>query len=153
MSTFKAVFLILTFVGLMWFTTVGALVFAMDSFAVDTQRPTTVANGSIYMSAFFLALIINVAIIAPGLLLLQFSKLKRIIRNERSAVTPRQRFRGRKLMIIIYYYHTYHPLQRFIPISITQHMLCPVVFLLLSWLLHSLSFSHLSALLLCFYYF
>lgn len=139
----------------MWFTTVGALVFAMDSFAVDTQRPTTVANGSIYMSAFFLALIINVAIIAPGLLLLQFSKLKRVVRNERSAVTPRQRFRGNT------FYSSDHfrllpyllSLQRFIPISITQHMLCPVVFLLSFWLLHSLLFSHLSGLLLCFYYF
>lgn len=99
LSTFRAVFFILALVGLMWFTAVGALVFAMDSFAVGTQRPTTVANGSIYMSAFFLALIINVAIIAPGLLLLQFARLKRVIQNERQAVTPRQRFRGERKIV------------------------------------------------------
>jgi hypothetical protein len=41
-----------------------------------------------------LAMVLNAAIIAPGLLLLQPFQLWRVMRAQRRAVTPRQRFRG-----------------------------------------------------------
>ncbi|THH08733.1 hypothetical protein EW145_g2508 [Phellinidium pouzarii] len=94
LMTFKAIFFILIAAGVMWLTAVGAVVFAADAFALSSERPSTVANGSIYMSAFFLALIINVAIIAPGLLILQPARLRNVLWYERRAITPRQRFRA-----------------------------------------------------------
>ena len=51
------------------------------------------------MSAFFLALVVNVAIIVPGLLLLQPSRLRKILWHERRAITPRQRFRGKQTRV------------------------------------------------------
>ncbi|KAL5519004.1 hypothetical protein ACEPAH_687 [Sanghuangporus vaninii] len=94
LTTYKATFFILCIIGAMWFTAVGAVVFAIDAFATGSSRSNTVANGSIYMSAFFLALVINVAIIAPGLLLLQPARLVDVLSHERHAITPRQRFRA-----------------------------------------------------------
>lgn len=92
--SYKAVFFVLTVVGAMWFTAVGALVFSMNALALGTDRASTVANGSIYMSAFFLALVFNVAILAPGLLLLQPGRLRSVLTRERHSITPRERFRG-----------------------------------------------------------
>lgn len=46
------------------------------------------------MSILALSIVVNVAIIFPALLLLQPFRLWRVIRTERQAVTPRQRFRG-----------------------------------------------------------
>ncbi|KAH8120259.1 hypothetical protein DFH11DRAFT_1559146 [Phellopilus nigrolimitatus] len=94
LTTFKATFYILTVVGMMWFTAVGAVVFAMDAFAVGSGRPSTIADGSIYMSAFFLALVVNVAIISPGLSLLQPAALREVLLQGRRAITPRQQFRA-----------------------------------------------------------
>ncbi|KAI5123599.1 hypothetical protein M0805_003416 [Coniferiporia weirii] len=93
-SAFKASFFILTVVGVMWFTAAGAVIFAIGAFAVGSERVTTVANGAIYMSIFFLALVANVTVISPGLLLLQPARLKALLRHEKRAVTPRQRFRA-----------------------------------------------------------
>lgn len=94
LMSYKAVFFVLTVVGAMWFTAVGALVFSMNALALGTDRASTVANGSIYMSAFFLALVFNVAILAPGLLLLQPGRLRSVLTRERHSITPRERFRG-----------------------------------------------------------
>jgi len=46
------------------------------------------------MSILALALVLNVAIIFPACLLLQPFRLWRVLRAEKQAVTPRQRFRG-----------------------------------------------------------
>lgn len=92
---YKATFFILVVVGILWLLAVGSVIFAMDSFSDGLGQSSAVANGSIYMSAFFLALVVNVAIIAPGLLLLQPSRLRSVITTERRAITPRQRFRGK----------------------------------------------------------
>ena len=91
--SFKATFFLMAVVGTMWFIAVGALVFSLNAIAVGDERSASVADGSIYMSAFFLALVFNVAIIAPGLLLLQPGRLRWVLSHERHSITPRQRFR------------------------------------------------------------
>jgi len=58
-----------------------------------------VASGSIYIGAFLLALVLSVAIIAPGLLMLQPIRAWRLLRAEKRAITPRQRFRASYPMI------------------------------------------------------
>jgi hypothetical protein len=54
-----------------------------------------VADGSIYMSALALVIVLNVAVIFPGLLLLQPVRLWHLRRAEKEALTPRQTFRGK----------------------------------------------------------
>ncbi|KAF8899144.1 hypothetical protein BD779DRAFT_1487243 [Infundibulicybe gibba] len=104
---FKATFYILTSTAAIWLITAGALIFAIEVFSssntsTPNNRTTTVANGSVYMSVLALAMVINAAIIFPGLLLLQPFRLWRVTRAERNAVTPRQRFRA-------VYPRTYNP--------------------------------------------
>jgi hypothetical protein len=101
LSVFKATFFVLAAVAAIWLVAVGALVFALQAFVSRGQETTSVANGSIYMSAFALTLIINVAIIFPALLLLQPLRLWRVMRSLRHAITPRQRFRGEPLCTLL----------------------------------------------------
>ena len=77
-----------------WLFTIGAVLFAIGAFSFSERESETIANGAIYMSAFAFMLIISVAIVFPGLLLLQPYRLWRVVRDEREAITPRQRFRG-----------------------------------------------------------
>jgi len=79
--------------GGMWLTAIGAVLYAVNAFQ-NGGASRSVADGSILMTVLALALIINVAIISPGLLMLQPFRLWRVVRNERRAITPRQRFRG-----------------------------------------------------------
>ncbi|KAG1749760.1 uncharacterized protein EDB91DRAFT_1046857 [Suillus paluster] len=74
--------------------TAGALLFALEAFTLEVDIAKTVATGCVYMGAFAFALVINVAVVFPGLMLLQPFRLWRVIRSERDAVTPRQRFRA-----------------------------------------------------------
>lgn len=92
--TFKITFFALTVVAGLFLITVGALIFALHAFSEGSGVASSVANGSIYIMVLCLALIINLAIIIPGLLLLQPTRLWRVLRAEKQAVTPRQRFRG-----------------------------------------------------------
>ncbi|KAL0951690.1 hypothetical protein HGRIS_008366 [Hohenbuehelia grisea] len=96
--TFKASFYILTAVASIWLVTVGALLFSFQSFNQDgfndSARSQSVANGSVYMSVLALAIILNVAIIVPGILMLQPIRLWRVRRAEKQSLTPRQRFRA-----------------------------------------------------------
>ena len=78
-----------------WLFTVGAILFAFDAFSTSVAQASTVANGAVYTSAFATALIVNVAVVAPALLILQPFHLWRVLREEKTAVTPRQRFRGK----------------------------------------------------------
>ncbi|KAI0639520.1 hypothetical protein C8Q77DRAFT_1043851 [Trametes polyzona] len=91
---FKTMFYILLGVGGVWMFTTGAILFALSAFSNDSAESQSVANGAIYMSAFALVLVLNVAIIFPGLLMLQPIRLWKVVRAERAAVTPRQRFRA-----------------------------------------------------------
>lgn len=93
---FKATFFILTTVAAIWLITVGAILFALRAFSANNQRSITVANGSIYMSALAMTIVITAAIICPALLLLQPIRLWHVLRAEKHAMTPRQRFRGER---------------------------------------------------------
>jgi hypothetical protein len=93
LASFQLIFWALTIVGFVFLTVVGSLMFAVRAFDTNTQRSATIANGSIYMTALLLALVFNVAIIAPGLLMLQPFRLWSIRRAEPHIITPRHRFR------------------------------------------------------------
>ncbi|KAF8167474.1 hypothetical protein B0H34DRAFT_18533 [Crassisporium funariophilum] len=99
---FKITFFVLTAVGTLWILAVGAVLFAMQALSANTNPTRSIANGAIYMSVLALALVINVAIIFPACLLLQPFRLWRVIRAEKQAITPRQRFRA-------VYPRTYNP--------------------------------------------
>ncbi|KAI0066505.1 hypothetical protein BV25DRAFT_1820469 [Artomyces pyxidatus] len=99
----KAVFYIVIAVGAVWLVVSGAILFAFGSLSRNSQRTTTIADGSIYISVLVLAIVINLALIAPALLMLQPFRLRHVLRAEKAAVTPRQRFRA-------VYPRTYNPL-------------------------------------------
>jgi len=92
-TAFRTTFVVLTIMGAAWLTAIGAVLYAVNAFQ-SAGAGKTVADGSILMTVLALALIINVAIVAPGLLMLQPIRLWRVVRNERRAITPRQRFRA-----------------------------------------------------------
>ncbi|KZS96094.1 hypothetical protein SISNIDRAFT_451774 [Sistotremastrum niveocremeum HHB9708] len=94
LNAFRATFCLLVIISTIWLVAVGALIFSLRSFDLSNARTRSVANGSIYMAAFLLAVLINLAIIAPALLLLQPVRLWSTLRHEKSALTPRQRFRA-----------------------------------------------------------
>jgi hypothetical protein len=91
---FKTMFFLLSIIATVGLIVVGALLFAIQFFSPSSQAPAAVADGAIYLSALLLAIIITVAIIAPALLMLQPARLWHVLRAEKHAVTPRQRFRG-----------------------------------------------------------
>jgi hypothetical protein len=91
---FKVTFFVLTAVGAVWLVAIGAVLFSAQAISTNTKPTISLANGAVYMSILALALIINVAIIFPACLLLQPIRLWHVIRAEKQAVTPRQRFRG-----------------------------------------------------------
>lgn len=93
MTAFKTAFIVLTLMGGVWLTAIGAVLYAVNAFQ-DGGAGRSVADGSILMTVLALALIINVAIVAPGLLMLQPFRLWWVVRDERRAITPRERFRG-----------------------------------------------------------
>ncbi|KAJ7141880.1 hypothetical protein C8R43DRAFT_892427 [Mycena crocata] len=101
---FQATFYILVSVAAVWLITVGALIYTLQAFNNNSpsDKSQTVANGSIYMSILALSLVLTVAIIFPGLLLLQPVRLWHVLRAEKHAITPRQRFRA-------VYPRTYNP--------------------------------------------
>lgn len=92
---FKTTFFILAAVAAIWLITVGAILFAIQAFSAGGPTSETVANGSVYMSALALVIVLNVAVIFPALLLLQPVRLWHLRRAEKEAVTPRQTFRGK----------------------------------------------------------
>ncbi|KAI0073700.1 hypothetical protein K474DRAFT_1666269 [Panus rudis PR-1116 ss-1] len=94
LSTFKRTFYVLTIIALVWLFGIGAVLISMDAFNSSSHEAASIANGTVYMSAFAMMLVMNVAVIFPGLLLLQPVRLWRVVRAEREAVTPRQRFRA-----------------------------------------------------------
>ncbi|KAF5374939.1 hypothetical protein D9758_000569 [Tetrapyrgos nigripes] len=91
---YKATFLFLTLVTTALIVVVGALLFAMEAFSTGDTPSRSVANGSIYMAALLLAIIVQIAIVFPGILLLQPFRLWSVLRAEKHAITPRHRFRA-----------------------------------------------------------
>ena len=88
-------FYVVVFVAVIGLVAAGALLFAFGALSRGTRTSKTVADGSIYIAILVLAIIINIAIVSPGLLMLQPLHLRKVLRAERTARTPRQRFRGR----------------------------------------------------------
>ncbi|KAJ7234307.1 hypothetical protein B0H12DRAFT_1142976 [Mycena haematopus] len=104
---FQAMFYVLVGIAAIWLIIVGALIYTLQPFntagAGGTDgRTETVANGAIYMAILALSVVFTCAIIFPGLLLLQPYRLWTVLRAEKRAVTPRQRFRA-------VYPRTYNP--------------------------------------------
>jgi len=92
---FKATFAILAIIGCIWLVAVGGLIFSMDTFSTGINRSQGVSDGTIYTAILLMLIVITVAVASPGLLLLRPIKLWRMMRADRRAITPRQRFRGR----------------------------------------------------------
>ncbi|KAH8992407.1 hypothetical protein EDB92DRAFT_1857796 [Lactarius akahatsu] len=99
----KAMFYVIVCVAVIGLVAAGALLYAFGALSRGTRVSKTVADGSIYIAILALAIIINVAIASPALLMLQPLHLRRVLRAEKSARTPRQRFRAT-------YPRTYNPL-------------------------------------------
>ena len=74
--------------------TAGALLYAFGALSQGVRRSETVADGSIYIGILLLAIVINIAMTSPALLMLQPLRLRRVLSAEKAAKTPRQRFRG-----------------------------------------------------------
>ena len=90
----KAMFYLIVCVAVVGLIVAGALLFAFGALSSGTRVSKTVADGSIYIAILVLAILINIAITSPALLLLQPLHLRHVLRSERTARTPRQRFRG-----------------------------------------------------------
>ncbi|OCH87483.1 hypothetical protein OBBRIDRAFT_736098 [Obba rivulosa] len=101
-SLFKTIFWVIVLIAGIWLFTVGAILFAFGEFSNDSGETIGVADGAIYMSELALAIVLSVAVIFPALLMLQPIRLWQVVRAERKAVTPRQRFRA-------VYPRTYNP--------------------------------------------
>ena len=91
---FRITFAVLTIVVAIWLVAVGAVLFSMRALSTNSGSTRSIASGGVYMAVLALAIIFNIAIIVPACLLLQPFRLWRVIRAEKQAVTPRQRFRG-----------------------------------------------------------
>lgn len=91
---FKTTFYVLMAIATVWLIAIGGILYAFSALSLSTQRPQKVADGTIYVATLLLAIALTIAVIAPALLLLQPFHLVRVLRAEREAITPRQRFRG-----------------------------------------------------------
>ncbi|KAI9444620.1 hypothetical protein H4582DRAFT_2108489 [Lactarius indigo] len=99
----KAMFYVIVCVAVIGLVAAGALLYAFGALSRGTRVSKTVADGSIYIAILALAIVINIAIASPALLMLQPLHLRHVLRAERTARTPRQRFRAT-------YPRTYNPL-------------------------------------------
>ncbi|KAF5352644.1 hypothetical protein D9756_005814 [Leucocoprinus leucothites] len=91
---FRIVFYVLATVVAIWLIAIGGILFALQAFDVNSGQTRSITNGAVYMAVLAFTIVINVAIIVPGLLLLQPTRLWSVLKLERLAVTPRQRFRA-----------------------------------------------------------
>lgn len=71
---FKTTFFFITVVVGLLLITIGSLLFALETFSTGATPSKVVADGSIYMAVLAITIIMQVAIIFPGLLLLQPSR-------------------------------------------------------------------------------
>ena len=94
LAEFKALFAVLVIICGVWIVVAGGLIFATDAFATTSARPATVSDGTIYIAILLMLITMNLAIISPGLLMLQPVRLWKSHRAQKKAITPRQKFRG-----------------------------------------------------------
>ncbi|KAG8890809.1 hypothetical protein FRB98_004854 [Tulasnella sp. 332] len=94
LAEFQAMFAILAVVCVIWLVTIGGILFATDALANGSAQAPTVAEGAVYIAILMMLILFNLAIISPGLLLLQPLQTWKVMRAQRKAATPRQRFRG-----------------------------------------------------------
>ncbi|KAG6811858.1 hypothetical protein H0H92_005529 [Tricholoma furcatifolium] len=104
---FKVTFFILTTVATIWLVIAGALLYSFQAFNSQAGIAKSIASGAIYMSILALAIIFIIAVIYPALLLLQPFRLWRVLRDERQAMTPRQRFRAHRYLVGYVYGRTH----------------------------------------------
>lgn len=93
-KAFKAVFWVIVIVAGVWIVTAASLIFGARALDTQTRTASSVANGSVAAALFLFLITINLAIIVPGLLLLQPIHLWRMRRRQKRATTPRQHFRA-----------------------------------------------------------
>ena len=91
---FRIVFYVLVLVVVIWLTAIAGILFALQAFNTNSGQTRSITNGAVYTGVLGLTIVISMAIIAPGLLLLQPIRLWNVFTMERLALTPRQRFRG-----------------------------------------------------------
>ncbi|EIW86933.1 hypothetical protein CONPUDRAFT_115821 [Coniophora puteana RWD-64-598 SS2] len=72
----------------------GAVLYSIEAISQHRGVTKSLADGSIYMAMFALAYILTASFTIPGLLLLRPVRLWKVLRAEKTAITPRQRFRA-----------------------------------------------------------
>jgi hypothetical protein len=77
-----------------WIVTAGSLIVGVKAFDDGNNASSSIASGSVTTAIFLLIILLNIAIIAPGLLLLQPIRLWKLWKAKKRARTPRQLFRG-----------------------------------------------------------
>ncbi|CAG7846308.1 SubName: Full=Uncharacterized protein {ECO:0000313/EMBL:CCA69647.1} [Serendipita indica DSM 11827] len=93
-KAFKAVFWVIVIVAGVWLVAAASLLFGAHALDQRSNEAPSIANGSIAVALLLLLITINIAIIVPGLLLLQPVRLWKQYRRKKKAVTPRQHFRA-----------------------------------------------------------
>ncbi|KAG8822531.1 hypothetical protein FRC17_009553 [Serendipita sp. 399] len=93
-KAFKAVFWVIVIVSGIWIVAAASILFGAHALDTQQREAPTIANGTIAMAIFLLFITINIAIIVPGLLLLQPVRLWKMHRRKKRALTPRQQFRA-----------------------------------------------------------
>jgi hypothetical protein len=94
LKAFKAVFWVFVIVAGIWTVTAGSLIVGVKAFDDGSNASSSIASGSVTTAIFLLIILLNIAIIAPGLLLLQPIRLWKLWKAKKRAQTPRQLFRG-----------------------------------------------------------
>ena len=94
LKAFKAMFWVFVIVSGIWIVTAGALIVGLKGLDNGNNASSSIANGSVATAIFLLIILLNIAIIAPGLLLLQPVRLWKLWKAKKRARTPRQLFRG-----------------------------------------------------------
>ena len=94
LKAFKAVFWVFVIVAGIWIVAAGSLIIGVRALDDGQNAPSSIANGSVTTAIFLLIILLNIAIIAPGLLLLQPVRLWKMWKAKKRARTPRQLFRG-----------------------------------------------------------
>ncbi|KAG9015185.1 hypothetical protein FRB94_004304 [Tulasnella sp. JGI-2019a] len=94
LAEFEAIFTVLVVICGVLLVVIGGILFATSALANGSAQGTTVAEGAVYIAILMMLIMFNLAIIAPGLLLLKPVRLWKLIRQQRKSITPRQNFRA-----------------------------------------------------------
>ena len=94
LKAFRATFWVFVIVGGIWIVTAGSLIVGLKGIDDGNNASSSIANGAVTTAIFLLIIMLNIAIIVPGLLLLQPVRLWKLWKAKKRARTPRQLFRG-----------------------------------------------------------